>query len=153
MAVIVATLTNQGLDAATKTWGGASVMDNIDEFKIGEGGWEEVTAGKVPRTPDPTLTDLDVIENPTRYPVDRRGSFSKVLTGGEISYPANGQVSASCVVALGEFNDNGSGNDPELYEIGLFANGTMIAYGTFAKQDKNPAVSLTNTVTIALSLA
>lgn len=153
MAIIVATLTNQGLQAVTQTWGGASVMDNIDEFKIGEGGWEEVVAGKVPRTPDPTLTDLDVIENPTRYPVNRRGSFSKVLTVGEISYPANGQVEADCVVDFAEFNDNGDGLSPELYEIGLFANGLMVAYGTFEKQDKNPGVSIPNAVKIALSLA
>ena len=56
----------------------------------------------------------------------------------------------TCFLDFGEFNDDGNGNDPEIYEIGLFnSDAEMVAYGTFPTVIKNAGVSRTFTVKIA----
>lgn len=164
MAVITATVTDLGIDALVQAWSGdnttAPTLASIDGFKVGEGGWEETPAGVVTRDPDPTLADLDVIANPSRYPTDRRGTFAKSLAWGtEVFQPEPGLIVCNCLVDFAEFNDNGDGLFPECYEIGLFSDEPggvgriMVAYGTFAKQDKSPAVRLPNVVQIRIQIA
>ena len=68
MATIIATPTNRFLELMPEYLAGNKTFEDIVEFKVGEGGWVSEAGGIVPRTPDPTLEDLDAIENPTRYP-------------------------------------------------------------------------------------
>jgi hypothetical protein len=156
MAIITGVITDEAKEALAKYWGGlVSYTITIDEFKVGEGGWETTPAGPSPRTPDASLTDLDAIENPSRYTVDSRATFAKALTVGEMTFTAPATLEVACSLTALEFNDDGYGNAPEIWEIGLFSDKPgggrmMVAYGTFPKQTKTPA-PLDNVVKIVLT--
>ena len=139
-------------------WGQTTALDFITSFKVGEGGWESTPGGVFPRDPTdpgatstrgPVLTDLDCIENPSDYPVDSRGFFSKALVLVNFAFTGNTTLEVTCFLDFGEFNDDGHGNFPEMYEIGLFnSSAEMVAYGTFPRVEKNPGVQRTFTVKI-----
>lgn len=153
MAIIVATVTNAAREYWPKMFGGLATFRPVIRFKVGEGGWIDSPGGAIPRTPDPTLTDLDCIVNPTRYPLDSRASFSKLLAGGDLTFVSPSTLRVACPLTALEFNDDGFGNNPEIWEIGLFSldqPGTglmMVAYGTFVKETKTP-VPLNNVVKV-----
>jgi hypothetical protein len=144
MPIVQAVVTTAGMDAFADGFTGASVLAAVDSFKVGEGGYKVELSGNVPRVPDPLLTDLDIlgIEYPGRYVVSTTPTFQKAL-----SYPADFTktyapsgfpiVEVACLLDFGDYNNDGDGNDPEIYEIGLFAGSVMIAYGTFDVQTKN----------------
>ena len=152
MALVTATLTNTALGLLPQVMGGLAPLPAIDSFKVGEGGWLLTPSGVVPRTPDATLTDLDCIVNPTRYPLDSVATFSKALVGGDIVFIAPGTLEVTCLLDFGDFNNDGFGNNPEIYEIGLFAGTTMMAYGTFQQQVKTPGNQLPNTIRITFGI-
>lgn len=161
MPTIVATPTILALDLIPRYWGGSLALEPIDQFRVGEGGWIQTLAGRVARTPDPSLTDLDVAINPSRYPLDSRASFAKALAPGDITYTSltdGGMLEVTCLLDFGEFNDDGYGNFPNIQEIGLFSDNPsapgkiMVAYVTLAMQEKNPAVQLSNAVKISFRL-
>jgi hypothetical protein len=170
MAEIVATLTAEALELFGSYLNGDCVVPQVGalapfkvaSFKVGEGGWTTTVGGIVPRVPDPTLEDLDCIENPSRYGPEDVATFSKNLAVGvDMALTVSTSAvtfEATCVLDTGEFNDDGFGNFPEIGEIGLFgphpitAGTFMIAYGTFARQQKTPADSLPNIVKIVLQL-
>lgn len=139
-------------------WGQTTALTFITSFKVGEGGWENTPGGQARRDPTdpgpantrgPTLTDLDCIVNPADYPVDSRGNFSKGLALVNFAFTGNTTLEATCFLDFGEFNDDGHGNFPEMYEIGLFNSASeMVAYGTFPVVEKNPGVSRTFLVKI-----
>jgi hypothetical protein len=153
MTVIMATVTNAAREYWPKMFGGLATFRPIIKFKVGEGGWIDSSGGAIPRTPDPTLTDLDCIQNPSRYPVDSRAYFEKALVGGDITFVSPSTLRVEVGLTALEFNDDGLGNSPEIWEIGLYSLDqpgtglTMVAYGTFQKEIKTP-VSLTNVVRI-----
>lgn len=143
MANISLVVTDDALTFLPQMWAGLATFREIDEFKVGEGGWITTSGGTVPRDPDPTLTDLDAIVNPSRYPSDSVGTFTKSLAGAGISYD-NGTKTliVPCALDFGEFNDDGFGNSPQIYEIGLFSlhptsGRIMVAYGTFPEVAKH----------------
>ncbi len=108
-------------------------------FRIGEGGWVDIPP-KVPKTPNPTLSDLDAAENPGTYPVDSRFVFPAVGAKAfkSIIQVAPNVVRLECEVDFGEANDDGFGNDPEFWELGVFDSaGHMVAYFTFPVDVKN----------------
>lgn len=116
-------------------------------FKIGTGGWEEVGGERVSRTPDPSLTDLDVIENPTRYPADERYSWNSWVDNvapypqrfeaADLSFQTPRTAVARCLVHFEEANDRGDGEAPEFWEIGVFdEDDEMVVYATFPKETK-----------------
>lgn len=154
---IVAVVTDIGRQRLLEGWGQAGPLTSITSFKVGEGGWEDVAAGRVPRDPTdpgpsnnrgPTLTDLDSIVNPGDYPTET-GDFTKALGPGDFAFTGNTTLEATCFLDFGEFNDDGWGNFPEIYEIGLFNSaGEMVAYGTCPRVEKNPGVSRTFTVKV-----
>jgi hypothetical protein len=145
MSTIELVITDEALTHLPQMWAGISVFKTIDEFKVGEGGWITTPGGKVPRTPNPTLTDLDVFVNPGNYPADSLGSFAKALTPAEMSFDTGTKtLTVSCALDFGEFNDDGNGLSPEIYEIGLFSDHPssgriMVAYGTFPEVVKTVA--------------
>jgi len=155
---IEAVVTDIGRQRLMEGLGQTTALDFITSFKVGEGGWEDTPGGRVPRDPTdegpsanrgPTLGDLDCLTNPSDYPVDSRGNFSKALALVNFAFTANTTLEATCFLNFGEFNDDGHGNFPEMYEIGLFnVSAEMVAYGTFPRVEKNPGVSRTFTVKI-----
>lgn len=141
---------------ARQTWAEADAGTGVGhsrfaQFKIGCGGWEDVGGEKVPI--DPTtkydLEDLDCIENAGSYPVESRFHFDKALSVSDISYEADRKSRATCVVSFTEANDDGYGNPPEFFEIGIFdQNGVMVVYGTFPKETKTPDKELEKEIRI-----
>lgn len=135
-----------------------TALETIDSFKVGEGGWIQTSGGRVPRDPTdptsalnrgPTLTDLDVISNSGSYPADSQATFSKALANPDFAVSGNTTLKVTCFLDFGEFNNDGFGNDPEIYEIGIFnTSGEMVAYGTCPLVTKNVAVSRTFVVRI-----
>lgn len=145
----------------------------IRSFKIGRGGW---AAGPVPRTPDNTLTDLDVIldygrAGPSKRYTSLAGNImfvEKALLISNFTWINPHSLKVSCTLALGEFNDiqgvpstppggstlSPAGVAPVLYELGLFSDhpsGTgklMVAYGTFSGETKTGAAQLLNEMLI-----
>lgn len=111
-------------------------------FKIGEGGWIDPGAGKVPRTPDPALRrfapdpliqDIDAIcdinRGVARYPSNplsptySRGAFMKALTPADLTFTPPSTLRVRCLLDFGDFNEDypGSGRNPEMWEIGVFS--------------------------------
>lgn len=156
---IEAVVTDIGRQRLLEGWGQTTALDFITDFKVGEGGWETTPGGQVPRDPTdvgpsatrgPTLTDLDCVINSADYPVDSRATFSKALALVDFAFTGNTTLEATCFLDFGEFNNDGYGNFPEMYEIGLFnSSAEMVAYGTFPRVEKNPGVSRTLTVKIS----
>jgi hypothetical protein len=138
-------------------------------FKVGEGGWYNPGSGSLPRTPNPALRsetapflqDIDAIVDATRaspiYPADSRGWFEKALVISDLSFTSPSTLEVRCLLDLGDFNDDGNGNYPEIGELGIFtdhpdyarvsvgtagANRLMVAYGTFPIEVKNPTTQI-----------
>jgi hypothetical protein len=146
------------------TWNGL-----IKTFKIGEGGWIDPGSGRVRRDPpednlrrlDNNIQDIDAIVDPTRllinqrYPAVDRASYEKALVPADFTYEAPTTLRVRCFLDFAEFNDDGFGNDPNLWEIGLFSDHPtvsgqklMVAYGTFPVEIKNVTKQLENIVRI-----
>lgn len=145
-------------NVATPKWN-----PTIRLFKVGEGGFN----GAVPRTPDatlrsldaPFLQDLDCIIDPTRdlvdqrYATDERATFTKNLVDADFdTYSTNG-IEISCLLETTDFNDDGFGNPPEIWELGIFCDHPveageylMIIYCTFDKQTKLSGQQILNKV-------
>jgi hypothetical protein len=131
-------------DIARETWAKADVgsgngHSKFSYFKIGCGGWTDSSGTKEPI--DPTtkkgLTDLDCIENSGSYPAASQYYFQKSLTSGDIAYEADRKSRGTCTISFTEANDDGLGNPPEFWEIGIFdENDVMVVYGTFPKETK-----------------
>jgi hypothetical protein len=153
-----------------------NLIPSITSFKIGEGGWIDLGAGKQPRVPDPSLRlitappnnlqDLDSIIDGTRAPIDQRypsdvvnfswAFYEKQITAADIIAETPFTARVRCFLDFGEFNDDGFGHSPELWEIGLFTDHPtvlgqklMVAYGTFPLQTKNNATQIENFVRVA----
>jgi len=158
---------------ATTTTVGVQWDPRIKFFRIGEGGWIDPGTGKVPRTPDaalrdpdaPLLQDLDCIIDPNRaLPSQRyigagasfsRYYFQKSFVGGDITYVASTTIKFRCELSTSEANDDGFGNNPEFWELGIYSDHPteageylMVAYGTFPMQTKTGAITLVNNMKI-----
>jgi hypothetical protein len=148
---------------------GVSWNPTIRTFKVGEGGWTDPGGGRIRRNPveddlrriDNNIQDLDAIVDATRpsplqrYPLADRATFEKTLTLSDFSFVSPATVQVRCFLDFAEFNDDGFGNDPEIWEIGLFsdhpvASGEklMVAYGNFPMEVKNSGKPLENLVRI-----
>jgi len=187
MAVVVACVTNGarqywpqffggmlGISAGATTPGAWNPL--IKTFKIGRGGWIDPGSGPVPRSPDPTLTDLDVILDYSRSGPDKRYTslagnimfLEKSLSPGNFSFITTSTLNVQCLLDFGDFNDiqgvpsnppggstlSPSGTPPQLYELGLFTDHPsgsgklMVMYGTFTAEQKTSAKQILNQVQI-----
>lgn len=159
MALFTAVVTAVGQNKIVQYPGGVIPLDLITYFKVGEGGWVDPGSGKEPRTPDPSLTDLDLILDPLRATKryndgNTYSYFQKSLVSGDFSSPASGILRVSCMLLNAEFNlqsdgtlvyDFGGYTNPNIWEIGLFdANDDMIFYGTFSQQTKDSTRQIEN---------
>jgi hypothetical protein len=138
--VLDAVITDVGrLKLLSDGWRDGALAPIID-FKVGEGGWVDTLGGRVRRDPTdpgpgnnrgPTLTDLDAIANPGDYPADSQATFTKALGPLDFVVSGNTTLTVTCGLTALEFNNDGFGNPPEIYELGLFDSaGDMVAYGT-----------------------
>ena len=117
-------------------------------FRVGVGGY---LPNGMPRTPDPSLTNLDVLENPGHYAsVPATPSFQKSFVAGDIVAGASTNlISINCELDPAEYNSDGTGF-PDIGEIGVFdSGGTMVLYATFNRIEKTAL----RTLTIPLSMA
>ena len=152
--------------------GSLEALMPLYSFRVGEGGWVDPGTGQVPRIPDGALRrldvsllqDIDAVVDPTRpvlsqrYAATSRANFEKLLAPADITYESPYTVKVSCLLDFGEFNDDGFGNSPELWEVGVFtrhplhpADPTallMLAYGTFPLEVKDASKQLLNVVRI-----
>lgn len=113
-------------------------------FRVGVQGYLDTVNGRIPKDPDPALTDLESTGlNPANY------RFQKSLSQGDIVFLSPATIQFRCRLTAIESNDDGAGNNPRFYEIGIFdSNGVLVAYGTFDEQTKNAAKILTNYVQV-----
>lgn len=137
--------------------------------KVGEGGWMDSGSGQVPRTPSPSLRklsgpaiqDLDAVVDATRsapdqrYTATGRATFQKTLGGGDVTFVAPSTAKVRLFLDFGDFNDDGFGNSPELWEVGVFSDHPtiasqllMVAYGTFPKVVKTAGIQVERFVRI-----
>lgn len=145
--MILCTITDAALLKYPREQGGLQVFKAVSYFKVGEGGWVDPGTGKVRRTPDPTLTDLDCIVNPSRYPVDSRFTFQKTLQPNVDMVIDAGALKMTCTLAQLEANDDGLGNNPEFWEIGIFdEDDVMLIYATMPEQIKSNAGAITDII-------
>lgn len=154
---IEAVVTDIGRQRLMEGWGQTTTLTDITSFKVGEGGWEDTSAGRVPRDPTdegpaanrgPVLTDLDCIENSGDYPATSQDYHSKALAGIDFAYSGNTVLEVTCFLDFAE----PPAVTLDLYEVGLFNSASeMVAYGTFPLVEKNPAVQRTFTVKINAS--
>jgi hypothetical protein len=146
----------------------------IQTFRVGEGGW--IGTAQVPRTPDPTLIDLDIIQNPTRYAGYSAADYwENQLTSANTTFIAPTSIQISCLLDFGQFNqdfDSPPHVPAVIWELGLYSiapplvapgdvalvtqnRGTsttqliMLAYGTFQGQSKTSNIQLENQFTIS----
>lgn len=102
----------------------------FDHFKVGEGGWEMVEGTRVPKTPDPSLTDLESVGSGSQF------TFQKSFASGDLTVTPGGVTEVTCALDTNEPGLDGEGlldgSDPHLYEIAIFdLDGDIVIYGTF----------------------
>jgi hypothetical protein len=166
MPVIPAVITEDARMYFPQMQGGLVPYKVVDEFRIGEGGWIDPGTGAVPRTPvdnlrrlDNGLQDVDAEVDKhraaldQRYPLTGRYYYTKALTTAEMSFVSPNKLELRCYLDTSEANNDGWGNPPEFWEIGIFTDHPlfvgqklMVAYGTFPKQTKTPAAPILNIV-------
>ena len=159
MAEIIAIVPTGGLLSIIAGLANLVTGPYVSYFKYGEGGWINPGGGRERRDPlDLThgayaFTDLDAVEDLARgvprYAADERTVFQKSVGPAGISVIGGSQIRVRCLLDFGDFNDDGYGNDPELWEVGLFDQyDNLLAYGTFPLQTKNITKQLENFVNI-----
>lgn len=179
MAIIVATITDDCRKFWPQIFGGIFPFEPITTFKVGEGGWINPGGGPIPRTPDSTLRDVVILPNfpyplqdidaivdqsrsdaslVTRYPSNRRGHFEKALGAPDFSFEAPSTLRIRCRLDFTDFNDNGSGFNPQIWELGVFSlhpdqisfpgQKLMVAYGTLPQEIKDNTKQLENIMRI-----
>jgi hypothetical protein len=116
-------------------------------FSIGEGGWTNPGGGKEPITPNVALTVLSA----PGYVAGSTFVFSKNLnTVSDLTFTSPTRAEISCFVSSSEANDDGGGNPPEFFELGIFdglmGTGTMLAYSTFPIEIKTSSKALLHVI-------
>lgn len=144
----------------------------ITHFRIGEGGWEDAGGGPVQRSISDSLRyesgpfvseqNLDAAIDSARlgfprYPADSRFVFEKALIPADITMEPLATIRVRCRLELPEANNDGFGNSPEFWEIGLFSDHPtipgfklMLAYATMPKEVKHALKIIENIVRVKL---
>lgn len=156
MTVIAAVVTEDARAYFPQMQAGLVPYKLIDYFRVGEGGWIDIGAGPTRRTPaanlrrvDNGLQDIDAIVDGTRaaldqrYPAAGRATFGKSLALSDLSFVSPNKLEIRCFLEDTDFLDDGYGNSPEIWEIGVYTDHPtlvgqklLVAYGTFPMQTK-----------------
>lgn len=122
----------------------------LSYFKIGEGG----ESGGSPVTPDPSRIDIEaqydqaIYTNPPDAPAPHDSFFKKSFSASDVSASAN-ILTIICLLSSSEGNNDGQGNSPSYYEVGVFdEDDDMIAYSTFNEDVKTSDKAIQKTITI-----
>ena len=132
-------MTNRGREVLAKSLGNVGGFNLVRAVKFiyGEGGFETVSGGKVPKEPDPSLTDIEA-DGVTLF------RFEKSLIPADITFIAPSTIEFRCKIEPSEANDNGSGASPKFFELGLYDDDdNLLVYSTFDEQTKVATKSLT----------
>ena len=144
MAVILTgVFTNKGREVLAKSFGkkGGFDLSFASYFKYGMGGWIMTPAGKIPKDPSPALLDVEATGEPGNI------WYRKELTELDFTFVPPSIMQVRCMLSGIEANDDGTGEAPRFFEIGVFdENDNMLVYATMAEETKTPNKLLTNYV-------
>lgn len=156
MAVLQGIMTNKGRELLAKSFGniGGFPLINGVAFAYGEGGYIVSGGGRVPKTPDPTLLALEASGNP---PPDNF-VFGHNFQAADITFIAPSTIEFRCRLVPSEANDDGNGNLPKFFELGIYdralvgnqpdPNAQLLIYTTFDEQTKSATKSLISYVQV-----
>jgi hypothetical protein len=144
--VVSAVVTNAWRTKLAQMYSNGAAFSLPLSFRIGEGGWTNPGSGKEPIPPNVALTALSA----PGYPAGSQFIFSKNLLVANLTFTSPTRVEISCVVSSSEANDDGGGNPPEFFELGIFDGlmgaGTMLAYSTFPIEIKTSSKALQHVI-------
>lgn len=154
-SVLQGVMTDKGREVLAKSFGMVGGYTTVAalSFGFGEGGYTISGGGRVPKTPDPALLDLEARTNP---PPDDF-IYGHNITPADITFIPPSTIEFRCKLVPSEANDDGYGNPPKFFELGIFdgvvdgshkPQGNMIAYTTFDEQTKSATKSLITYVQI-----
>lgn len=137
--------TNKGREVLSKSFGknGGNPVCHAKYFKIGMGGYIDTPSGRVPKDPTSGLgyLDLEADGSPGNF------VYQKTLSTVDFTFIAPSIMQVRCRLDNLEANDDGLGNPPRFFEVGVFdENDNMIVYATFPEQTKAANKILTNYV-------
>ena len=111
--------------------------------------------------PDFTQIDLSAtnLSQADLSGTDLEGADLKGASLTDVTFIAPSTIEVECLLDFSDFNDDGFGNAPEIYEIGIFSDhpvesglasdqGLMVAYGTFPVEVKDNTKQILNVVRI-----
>ena len=140
--VVSAVVSNAWRTKLAQIYAGSASFSLPLSFKIGEGGWTNPGGGQEPIPPSVTLTDVTA----SGYPTGSQYIFTKNLVGADLTFTTPTRLQIRCFVDSSEANDDGLGNPPEFFELGVFdgsgGTGTMLVYSTFPIEIKTDSKSL-----------
>jgi hypothetical protein len=147
--VLQGIMTNKGRELLAKSFGsvGGFSLKTAISFGYGEGGFTVSGGGKVPKTPDPTLLNLEAAS----LPAPDNYIYGHDFTAADITFIAPSTIEFRCRLVPSEANTDGSGNLPKFFELGIFdgainsnniPQGNMLCYTTFDEQTKSATKSL-----------
>lgn len=141
--LLTGVFTTKGREVIAKGFGNVAGYPIVRAkyFRIGMGGYVTTPAGRSPKDPDPALTNIEADNTPGNI------YFQKNVTALDLVFIVPSIMQVRCRLEPTEANDDGLGNPPRFFEIGVFDdNNNMIIYTTFAEQSKAPNKILSNFV-------
>lgn len=146
-AILTGVFTNKGRELLAKDFGnvGTGVTTRAFYFKYGEGGFITTGGGRVPKSPEDgvALLDLEAEADASLF------SFQKSLVTTDFTFIAPSIMQVRCRLAEAESNDNGMGESPRFFEIGIFDDDdNMLIWATFSEQTKTASKILNNLVQV-----
>lgn len=143
---ITGVVTNKGREVFAKAFGNIAPYPQTRayKFRIGMGGWElNALLAKIPKTPNPSLVNVEATNVPGDIYIE------KLLVPGDFLFIAPSIMQVRCRLEPLEANDDGLGEPPAFFEIGIFDdNNNMLVYSTFFEQTKTPTKILTSFVQV-----
>lgn len=153
--VLQGVMTNKGRELLAKSFGnvGGFPLIRAVSFGYGEGGYTVSGTGKIPKTPDPTLLTLEAVT----MPPPENFIFGHNFVAADVSFISPSTIEFRCRLVPSEANDDGYGNLPKFFELGIFdgpldafnkPTGNMICYTTFDEQTKSATKSLVSYIQV-----
>ena len=146
-SLLTGVITNKGREIFAKAFGNIStgIETRAFKFKYGEGGFIDTISGRVPKSPQDGVGLLDV-ESASDAGLF---TFEKALVALDLTFIAPSTMQVRCRLVGSEANDDGFGNSPAFFEIGIFDDSdNMLVYTTFSEQTKTPTKILINFVQV-----
>lgn len=146
-AILTGVFTNKGRETLAKAFGniGTGITTRAFYFKIGEGGYILTPGGKVPMSPQDGVgfTDIVAASDPSLF------EYKKFFITTDFAFIAPSTMQVRCRLVESEANDNGFGESPEFYELGIFDDSDrLLIYCTFSAQTKSSSKILNNLVQV-----